>query len=465
MKTIKKLVTATLLNTIIATSSVSLAATPSSWAEEPINNLKVETEINSSFYRDYGENISRKDFAYLVYSLYESITGKSFDSIDYEHEEVFFKDTDDFYVREVARAGIIEGYGHGIFGPSDLINREQMAAIYVRLLNKARLMPDRNIGWIEFNDSYLISKWAMESIKICYSMGIINGVGDNRIDPRGNATREASLVMYSRIYNSFKSDASEKVHGHRNYRALLIGNQNYLREEDKLRGTHADLIRMENTLANNYFGDDNSKFESIVVKKDLKGEEILEAIKTYFSEAREGDVSYLYYSGHGGKDELNRSALIGIDRDFISVDEIERALNCIPGKKVIIFDACNSGGFIRRQDLLARSRSVEEDFNKGVIETFSKRLGFLNKNQYKVITSASADELAYELRFSDGWGGELTRHYTEGLGYNGIFDADKDGDGDVSLKEAQNYLRKRVLYSNVQVFPNNDAFTLASKKR
>lgn len=463
MRAMKSSIIVALLMSLIST--VSVASQLSDWAVEPVNTLKSETSISSSFYRDYKQNIDRKDFAYLIYNLYESITGMDFETVDYEYDEVEFSDTEDFYVREVARAGIIAGYGDGRFGPDDLVTREQMATMYVRLLNKARVMPDRNIGWIEFGDSHLISKWAIESVKLCYSMGIVNGIGDNRIDPKGNATREASLVIYSRIYDSFKSDVLEKHQGDTSYRALIIGNQNYEREEDRLKGAHSDADRMKNTLSHNYFGDKNTSFESMGLEKDLRGSEILEAIGHHFSDAKEGDVSYFYYSGHGGKDLMGRSALIGVDREFISVDEIEVALNSIPGKKVVIIDACNSGGFIRRQTLLGGTSSVEEEFNRGVIETFSKRLGFLNRNQYKVITSASADETAYELRFSDGWGGELTRHYTEGLGYNSSFKADLDGNGDVTMREAGDYLRRRVVYSNVQVFPANDSFTLASRKR
>lgn len=463
MRAIKRGVVSVLLLSLMSTTS--LASQLSDWAVEPVNTLKAETSISSDFYRDYDQNIDRRDFAYLMYNLYESVTGLEFETIDYELEEVEFIDTEDFYVREVARAGIIAGYGDGRFGPDELVTREQMATMYVRLLNKARLMPSRNIGWIEFKDSHLISRWAMESVKLCYSMGIINGVGDNRIDPAGNATREASLVIYSRIYNSFKADASEKHQANATYRALLIGNQNYEREEDRLKGAHGDLERMKDTLGHNYFGDDNTQFKSVGVERDLSGSDMLKAIEDHFSDVKEGDVSYFYYSGHGGKDLAGRSALIGIDREFVSVDQIEKALNAVPGKKVVIIDACNSGGFISRQNLLGRGQHLEEDFNRGVIETFSKRLGFLNKNQYKVITSASADERAYELRFSDAWGGELTRYYTEGLGYKDSFKADGDGDGDVTLREAGDYLRRRVLYSNVQVFPSNDSFTIASKKR
>lgn len=444
------------------TAGATASAEPSGWAAESVSRLKTENKLESSMFSDYTENINREDFAYLIYNLYEEITGESFSSIGYKNPEISFTDTTDRYVLEVARAGIINGYGDGKYGPYDKITREQMAVMYVKTLEKADVYIDRNIEGIWFKDIYDISSWAMASVKVSNKMGIIQGIGENRINPKGNSTREASLVVYTRIVDRYTGKIGDKTYGEPVYRALLIGNKNYESGYESLEGTFNDVERMEATLKKSYFGEKNSTFKSIVKETDLTSSGIVDSIEKNLADVQEGDITYFYYSGHGGKDHLNRSSLVGVDRGFLSVDELERALNKIPGQKVIILDACNSGGFISKGDLLGSSRL--DDFNEGVIEVFRSRLGYLNSNGYKVITAANADESSYEIKYPDGWGGEFTRKFTEGAGYKSLV-SDYDGDGDVTLSEIHRYASENVKESRVQVFPRNDQFVIASQYR
>lgn len=438
------------------------AGSPSSWASESISRLKAEEKLSSAMFSDYGENINRKDFAYLIYNLYEEITGESFSSIEYRNPSISFSDTSDRYVLEVARAGIINGYGDGRYGPNDKITREQMAMMYVKTLEKADVYIDRNVENVKFKDIYDISSWAMASVKISSKMGIIQGVGDGRIDPKGNSTREASLVVYTRIVDRYTGNIGDKTYGEPVYRALLIGNKNYNSGYESLEGTFNDLERMEATLRKSYFGASNSSFKSIVKERDLTSSQIVASIEEHLGDVKEGDITYFYYSGHGGKDHMNRSSLVGVDRGFLSVDELERALNKIPGQKVVILDACNSGGFIAKGDMLGSDRL--DDFNDGVIEVFRSRLGYLNSNGYKVITAANSDESSYEIRYPDGWGGEFTRKFTEGAGYKSLL-SDSNMDGEVTLSEIYRYTSSNVRESNVQVFPRNDSFVVTSDYR
>lgn len=458
-KIVKTALSALAVTAILSTGAIAVEE-PSIWAAESVNRLKAENALDQSMFKDYSENINRKDFAYLIYNLYEDITGESFSNIDYESPEIDFTDTSDPYVLEVAKAGIINGYGDGRYGPNDEITREQMAVLYVNTLKKADVYIDRNIEDIWFQDSWKISPWAMASVKISSKMGIIQGVGENNIDPKGNSTREASLVVYTRIVDRYTGGIGDKFYDEPVYRALLIGNQNYDSADESLNGPHRDLDRMEQTLRNSYFGEKNSTFESIVKEKDATSKDIVSAIENSFKDVKESDVTYFYYSGHGGKDSQNRSSLIGVDRSFLSVDELERALNKIPGKKVVILDACNSGGFISKGDKLGTSRF--NDFNEGVIDVFRSRLGYLNSNGYKVITAASADESSYEIRYPDGWGGEFTRHFTNGAGYSSFL-SDADKDGNITLAEIYKYTKVNMMESNVQVFPSNDNFVISSE--
>lgn len=460
MKRFKKTIASVLLTCSFLSTAASAVEQPSNWAEVSISRLQSEKRLDTSVFKDYKENITRSEFAYLIYNLYEEITEQSFKEIQYKNPEASFTDTDDYYVKEVAKSGIISGYGSGLFGPHDKITREQMAKLYINMLKEADANLDRDVESVSFKDSWKVSPWAMESVKISNKMGIIQGVGENLIDPQGNSTKEASLVVYTRIVDKFTDSKMGKNAEDPVYRALLIGNQNYDDKSLKLNGTHNDLNRMESTFAKSYFGKDDTAFSSIVKETDLKSSEIPKAIKSQFKDVKSSDITYFYYSGHGVKDKQNRSCLVGTDGKYLPVDELEKALNSVPGKKVVVIDACNSGGFISKDEKLGAKKS--SDFNEGVIEVFRSRLGYLNSNSYKVITSASSDELSYEYRYPEGWGGEFTRNFTSGAGYE-AFQADKNADGNVSMNEMHGFLQQSMKESNVQVFPRNDSFTIASE--
>ncbi len=255
------------------------------------------------------------------------------------------------------------------------------------------------------------------------------------------------------------------------YRALLIANSDYGGNGDLI-GPRTDLIKMKNTLRNNYFTEANKGFSSILERPNLGNTEIIASIEEAFGSAKEGDVSYFFYAGHGYYDpQVNMSYLCGVDSyDYVSVDDLELALREIKGEIVIIIDSCHSGGFISTNSLSGYiSASEERMFNQSLIDAFSslKPRAGLAGGKYKIITAASKLEYSNEYPYIDGWGkgGQFTRAFTMGSGYNGDFLADFNGDGDVSLDEIYTYAKANVSSSTVQVYPLRDDFIIASKKK
>ena len=116
--------------------------------------------------------------------------------------------------------GIVNGYGGGLFGPNDNLNREQCATMLTRAFKKVT-MP----GWsletddqftlnytrpAPFADDNLISSWAKDSVYFMVANNIIKGMGDNKFAPRNTtskeeaegyatATREQALVIAVRM--------------------------------------------------------------------------------------------------------------------------------------------------------------------------------------------------------------------------------------------------------------------------
>jgi len=93
-----------------------------------------------------------------------------------------------------AANGIVSGIGNGQFAPSNNITREQMAAILYRYAEHMGLtLPTIRTG--TFADEAEISAWARESVNAMFEAGVLNGVGDNHFNPRGQGTRAEVATM------------------------------------------------------------------------------------------------------------------------------------------------------------------------------------------------------------------------------------------------------------------------------
>lgn len=107
-----------------------------------------------------------------------------------------YDDTDGHWaegsIERWASYGIIEGVGDGEFSPDGTMTRAQAAAIFARLL---KLDAKADISKYTDVDS---DAWYAEYIAMCVAAGIMNGVGDNAMDPNGTLTREQMMVMLCR---------------------------------------------------------------------------------------------------------------------------------------------------------------------------------------------------------------------------------------------------------------------------
>ncbi len=97
-----------------------------------------------------------------------------------------------------AEAGIVEGYGDGRFGPEDAVTREQLAAMLWRRANR---QGKRLTGTLsaDFPDADAVSPWAREAMGAMTETGVIRGKEDKRLDPQGQATRAESATMLHRF--------------------------------------------------------------------------------------------------------------------------------------------------------------------------------------------------------------------------------------------------------------------------
>ena len=114
----------------------------------------------------------------------------------------------EYYTDAVAWAsenGIVNGYGQGRFGPNDSITREQLAAILYRYSvykgYDVSVGEDTNI--LSFDDIADLSDYAYTSMQWACGAGLIGGMGDGRLSPKGNATRCQIAAVLHRYCDNF----------------------------------------------------------------------------------------------------------------------------------------------------------------------------------------------------------------------------------------------------------------------
>ncbi len=126
--------------------------------------------------------------------------------------EYTFKDVpvNEYYAKPVAWAssnGIVTGYSAEEYGPDDTITREQMSAMIYRYAQyKGAGFTGTWAFPLSYADSADVSDYAYEAMCWNTMNGIINGVGDNKLDPKANSTRAeiaAVLVRLSEVLSDF----------------------------------------------------------------------------------------------------------------------------------------------------------------------------------------------------------------------------------------------------------------------
>lgn len=298
------------------------------------------------------------------------------------------------------------------------------------------------------------------------------------------------------------------------YRALLIGNT-YTGESNELPGCDNDVDGMRTML-----GRMTATPYSVTVKKNIRAEEILSSISSTFGNASYNDVSLFYYSGHGanslgadGNPTSYHAALVGTFQTYVSIARLKTELDKIPGKKVIIIDACHSGQFIARDGTVTQVSSSA--FNSQVVNLFANddqlsgdvsrtavvlaadgsellseeapefidRAGETNfaKSGYYVITACRSEEKSVSTGYDSNGDGKIDRYFglfTYGLCYgNGwnlarnaaisSLNADLNKDSKVTLYEAYVYAKVMAQSHNpnqtAQIWPENSAFVLWGK--
>src|SRR3954454_1733098 len=163
-----------------------------------------------------------------------------------------------------------------------------------------------------------------------------------------------------------------------------------------------------------------------------------EAIADFYGNSRRDDLTLLYFSGHGLKDDEGRLhlAMTNTRREAlmftaISAAQLNEAMDACPSRrKVLILDCCYSGAF-------PAGRTAKSDEGVQTLERFQGK-------GRAVLTASDATQYAFEgddLRGS-GTSSVFTRYLVEAIRSG---EADLDEDGDIALDELYSYVREKVV--------------------
>lgn len=259
------------------------------------------------------------------------------------------------------------------------------------------------------------------------------------------------------------------------YRSLLIGQSypTWAVNEQRIGCANdaKDMKKMLETMTSTRFRPVDN-----VLKLNLTASQILQQIKVAFQRAKANDVSVFFFSGHGAGN-APYGWLCGTS-GYVEVNELRKALDAIPGKKIVLLQNCYSGTFIGKDlgiDASSDDTEIAQDFNDAVISAFSASdKANLATNNYYVMTACNGRQYSWTTMYSQNYkdSGVFPRYLMSGSGFDYLSEkshsmyADTNGDKKITLKELYNYVYPKVLNyttnycdskSYVQVYPSNSS--------
>lgn len=187
----------------VAQNGKSFSDTAGHWAEESIAFV-TERELflgtgGGAF--SPGAGMTRAMLVTVIGRLYERSYG------EIAPAPGVFSDCDAsaYYATYAAWAfekGLVTGLGGGLFGPEDLITREQMAAMLYRFADLLGVLPDGLDPALNYPDAGSISNWAKTAALYCQTAGLMVGRDGGAFAPRETVTRAEAAAVLQRFTES-----------------------------------------------------------------------------------------------------------------------------------------------------------------------------------------------------------------------------------------------------------------------
>lgn len=164
------------------------------WAENAVNKLAENNLVAGYEDGNFRPNdlLTREAFVKMLVAaanLYDE--NAECDFTDVPKDAWYYK-----YIASAVQKGIVNGISDTEFGVGRNITRQDMAV----LAYKAYGTPTKTRDGANFADGESISEYAREAVNALYEAEIISGMGDNRFEPFGTATRAQGAVVIYNLY-------------------------------------------------------------------------------------------------------------------------------------------------------------------------------------------------------------------------------------------------------------------------
>lgn len=179
--------------------------TPSEWAQAEVDAARSKNLVLDEANGNFQANITRRLFCALVVNMVENVLG---DPVAVTITNPF-QDTSEEAIIKAYQLGVVNGISATEFAPDAQITREQIAVMMMRGARKIDEIKRSTYAYVptastvSFADQSQISAWALQDVQAASVLGIMKGVGENKINPLGNTTVEQSILLITRMYDGF----------------------------------------------------------------------------------------------------------------------------------------------------------------------------------------------------------------------------------------------------------------------
>ncbi len=105
--------------------------------------------------------------------------------------------------------GIVKGMGDNLFEPNSSITRQQMAVLYLSLIeNYFGMKMDADLSLLDqFSDKDQIAGWAQRAVAAMVGINMLYGRDNGTFDPKGESTRAEAAALIRRFYDYYGKTA------------------------------------------------------------------------------------------------------------------------------------------------------------------------------------------------------------------------------------------------------------------
>ncbi|MED2034484.1 S-layer homology domain-containing protein [Bacillus thuringiensis] len=186
------------------TDSLKFSDVPANhWSTKAIydlTNRKVVQGYGNKIF-GFGDNVTRGQVARMIYMYVKPADA------DASFKNPFTDIKGHLFEKEIlalAKAGLVNGFGDGKYGPDDILTREQMAQV---LTNAFKFKATKTTKFADVDKN----SWSYGAISALEENGVTIGTGDNMYSPKMFVTREAySQFLYNSI-NAVEKETKPEV--------------------------------------------------------------------------------------------------------------------------------------------------------------------------------------------------------------------------------------------------------------